>query len=496
VLFNSYVFLFLFLPVTALGFAALGRLSHRLTLGWLTLCSLFFYGFWNPPYLLLLGLSVGVNFGCGWCLSALHRTRWSHLLLALGLTFNLALLGYYKYAGFFLRTVNDVTGTALTVPEIVLPLGISFFTFQQMAYLVDAWKGLTREFRLIDYTLFVTFFPQLIAGPIVHHKELLDQFAAQKRLRFRADDVAVGIVVFVLGLFKKVVLADNVSGYANEVFGATASGVVPVVGDAWIGVLAYTFQLYFDFSGYSDMAVGLGRLFGIAIPVNFDSPYRATSVVDFWRRWHMTLSRFLRDYLYIPLGGSRRGPFRRYVNLLLTMVLGGLWHGAGWTFLLWGGLHGLYLCVNNAWSSVCRRAGWEWTQRRWWRVVATGLTFLAVIAGWVLFRAADTSSALTLLAAMVGVGSSGAVPLVHDADEAALFLLGLAGIVWACPNTQEFAGLITAEHEPQQSPLTAVERRPWIAWRPSFVTGVAVSVVFVFTVTTMTKVREFLYFQF
>jgi alginate O-acetyltransferase complex protein AlgI len=496
-LFNSYIFLFVFLPITALGFAVLGRVRPTLTLGWLTLCSFVFYGFWNPVYLWLLGGSIAVNFACAWALGATNNRLGKNLLLAAGVAANLGLIGYFKYAGFFLEIADTVLGTSSPALQLMLPLGISFFTFQQIAYLVDAWKGLVSEHRLVNYSLFVTFFPQLIAGPIVHHNEILPQFTSRRQFRFHADDVAMGIIIFVLGLCKKVVLADNVSGYANDMFNATATGAVPLAHEAWIGVLAFTFQLYFDFSGYSDMAIGLGRLFGIRIPLNFNSPYKAASITEFWRRWHMTLSQFLRDYLYIPLGGSRRGPVRRYFNLLLTMVLGGLWHGAGWTFLLWGFVHGLYLCVHHAWQHIGARAGWQWTARPTWRVAATALTFLAAVVGWVFFRAESLTSATTVLFAMLGSAPSGAGQLIDRPGEAAAILAGMAAIVWLLPSTQQFIQQIEANLDPQRTtPSPLASRWRWLAWQPSFASGVAMAFLFFATLTTMTKISEFLYFNF
>ena len=493
-LFNSYVFIFIFLPIVALGFALLGRLGQRLTLSWLMLCSLAFYGYWHPPHLLLIGASIAVNYACGVGLGRYHESRWRRPLLFGGVVFNLGLLGYYKYAGFFASTLNDLSGSSLPVLQIALPLGISFFTFQQIAFLVDASRGLTRDFRFIDYVLFVTFFPQLIAGPIVHHRELLDQFNSQKSFRFRSNDVAIGLTIFVIGLFKKVMLADSVAGYANRVFDASAAGVTPMMQDAWYAALAYSFQLYFDFSGYSDMAVGLGRLFGIRIPINFDSPYKAVHIAEFWRRWHMTLSRFLRDYLYIPLGGSRCGPARASANLMITMLLGGFWHGAGWTFIVWGGLHGLYLCVHRLWTSFAEQGGWQWRDSTGWRIASTTVTFVCVLAGWVVFRATDIATAGRMLGGLTGFASTTAPRLTGSRGEVILTLLGLAAITWLLPNTQEFVQSQFAGSD--HSSATDLRPAPRWAWRPTAATGALTAVLFVCAVTYLTRVREFLYFQF
>jgi len=325
------------------------------------------------------------------------------LVLAFGIAANLALLGYFKYANFFVDNFNHLTGSDFHLEHIVLPLAISFFTFQQIAYLVDAWRGETREYNFLHYCLFVTFFPQLIAGPIVHHREMLPQFARDLVYRFNHEHLAIGVSIFTLGLFKKVMLADNIAAYATPVFNAAEAGTALTFFEAWSGTLAYTLQLYFDFSGYSDMAIGLARMFGILLPLNFFSPYKARNIIEFWRRWHITLSRFLRDYLYIPLGGNRKGRSRRYLNLMLTMLLGGLWHGAGWTYVAWGALHGLYLVINHVWHAVRRALGAD--VERLTRIGTLGstlLTFIAVMLAWVFFRAETFHGAMVMLHAMSG----------------------------------------------------------------------------------------------
>ncbi|RYD50438.1 MAG: MBOAT family protein, partial [Verrucomicrobiaceae bacterium] len=388
-LFNSYTFLLVFLPIALIVWQALKRAPFRVVLGWLVLVSLVYYGVWNPDpnqpwspkYVLLILGSCTANYYLGRRLSVLKFTRPGKLLLTAGVAANLALLGYYKYAGFLGETLNSLTGWPASVPEIVLPLAISFFTFLQIAYLVDAYRGETEEYHFTDYLLFVTFFPHLIAGPLIHHREMMPQFRKSHHGWHRDFPVALGM--FLMGLFKKVVIADNLARIATPIFGLAADdGRDPTMLEAWIGAVAYALQLYFDFSGYSDMALGSARLFGIRFPLNFHSPYKADSIIEFWRRWHMTLSRFLRDYLYIPLGGNRKGPKRRYVNLFLTMLLGGLWHGAGWTFIIWGALHGTFLCVNHAWFGLRKRMSW----RALPKPLAIALTFIAVLVGWVFFR--------------------------------------------------------------------------------------------------------------
>jgi D-alanyl-lipoteichoic acid acyltransferase DltB (MBOAT superfamily) len=339
-LFNSYEFILVFLPLTAAAFFLTARLlGKEAALGVLVAASLVYYGWWRWSYLPLLVASIVANFVVGRFLEPGDDDRsrpYRKTVMVVGIACNLGLLGYFKYANFFIDNLAELTGAAPRNFEIILPLAISFFTFQQVAYLVDAHRGETKEHSFLHYCLFVTFFPQLIAGPIVHHKEMLPQFSRDETYSVRAEMVAVGLSVFVIGLFKKVVLADSLASYASPLFAFADSGGAPSFLHAWGGALAYTFQLYFDFSGYSDMAMGIAFMFGIRLPLNFDSPYKASNIIDFWRRWHISLSRFLRDYLYFPLGGNRRGKGRRYANLLITMLLGGLWHGAGWTFVIWG----------------------------------------------------------------------------------------------------------------------------------------------------------------
>ena len=396
-LFNSYVFIFCFLPIVLAGYLLLRRASRPLwPIAWLVVASLFYYSWWRPEYLLLLMFSVGVNFGFGKLIidGGLSHPR-SRAVLAAGIMFNLCLLGYFKYAGFFVANVDDVFGAQWVVPNIILPIGISFITFQKIAFLVDAYRGLVRNFTLLNYAFFVTFFPQLIAGPITHHSEIMPQIGLSQR-RDLAADIAIGISIFVVGLFKKVVIADSLAIYADAGYSMLRAGHPLDSASAWITVLCYSFQLYYDFSGYSDMAVGLARLFGFRLPVNFYSPYKSISIIDFWRRWHITLSRFLRDYLYIPLGGNRHGPMRRYLNLAIVMLLGGFWHGANWTFVVWGGVHGLMLGVNHAWRSLAVSHSLALKKPPAERIAAL-ITFIAVTLAWVPFRSDTLADAGTML---------------------------------------------------------------------------------------------------
>jgi len=394
-LFNSNIFIFIFLPLTLLGYH-LGRRSSVPTLcfWWLFAASVAFYGYWDPRFLIVLGGSLLCNFALGKLILGDRR----RIYLVIGIAGNLLLLGTFKYLNFFSRDLSLLVGQDLTLPQLALPLGISFFTFTQIAFLVDAYRGHVADLRFANYGLFVTFFPHLIAGPIVHHAELMPQFDKPLRAERLWRACAIGLALFAFGLFKKVIIADNLATAASPMFDAAAMGTAPTFVTAWSATLAYALQIYFDFSGYSDMAIGLGLLFGVRLPINFNSPYKAANIIDFWRRWHMTLSRFLRDYLYFPLGGNRRGKGRRYVNLMLVMIIGGLWHGAGWTFLLWGMLHGFYLAVNHAWQRLVGAP-----DSAGYRVGAHMVTLLAVVLAWVVFRAASIDAAALVYKAMLGL---------------------------------------------------------------------------------------------
>ncbi|MBF0142956.1 MAG: MBOAT family protein [Magnetococcales bacterium] len=409
-LFNSPHFLFLVLPVTLLVYhRLLGCGWHLATMVWITLTSLFMYGWMEPSFVPILVASVVGNYGGAHLLVGVAAPRLRRPLLGVLIGANLAALGYYKYTGFFLVTLNQVAELSLPIPAILLPLGISFFTFQQLAFLVDVANRGAVGYRFWDYATFVTFFPQLIAGPIVHHAEMLPQFerrlAAARRIPWQ--HLAVGLTYFVIGLFKKVVIADHLAPLASAVFDA-APGSPPSLAGAWVAVLAYALQLYFDFSGYSDMAVGLGRLFGIRLPLNFDSPFKAVGMIDFWKRWHLTMTRFFTDYLHLPLTLRRvreamrreRGAVATFLStsafpIMATFLLSGLWHGAGWNFVLFGAVHGLGLTINHAWRSarlpkLPRGAAWL-------------ATFITVLISFVFFRAPSLEAAWVMLRAMAGL---------------------------------------------------------------------------------------------
>ncbi len=362
------------------------RAGTRAALVWLAVLALIFYGLWNPRDVLVLCGSVFANFWVARLIAA-HSGKARTRYLLLGVLLNLGLLGYFKYWSFLAENLSYIPGIQYTADAALLPLAISVFTFTQIAYLVDLHRDHSEPYSLLEYANFVLFFPHLIAGPIIYHASTIPQFQKPGAFRFKAFNVAVGLSIFVIGLAKKVLIADTMARYATPVFDSAAAGVTPHFFDAWGATLAYSFQLYFDFSGYSDMAIGIAFMLGIRLPINFFSPYKATSIIDFWRRWHISLSRFVRDYLYIPMGGNRSGGLRQTVNIMATMLLMGLWHGAGWTFVLWGGLHGAFIIVNHAWRSIRPKR-----PKKISNIPARGLTFLAVIFAWVLFRA-DTLDA-------------------------------------------------------------------------------------------------------
>jgi len=391
-LFNSYIFIFFFLPVTFVIYFYLNK--KRLTeasKAFLVLSSLFFYSWWNIVYLPLILISILFNYSLGREFSKHNNEKRNYspkILLSVGIVFNLALLGYFKYADFFIENFNIISTSEVSLLHLALPLAISFYTFQQIAYLVDSYRGETHEYDFLNYTVFVTFFPQLIAGPIVHHSEMMPQFAQLKNKVLQSHNIAAGIFIFVIGLFKKVVIADSFAIWATQGFDVERSLTML---EGWMTSLSYTFQLYFDFSGYTDMAIGAALLFNIRLPINFDSPYKATDIQDFWRRWHITLSRFLKEYIYIPLGGNRKSEIRTYSNLFITFLLGGIWHGAGWTFVVWGALHGLALVLHRAWKKLGLRMP---------TLLAWFVTFNFINIAWVFFRATSFDSALKVLHAM------------------------------------------------------------------------------------------------
>ena len=544
-LFNSTEFILFFLPCVLVLFFQIGRQGYyRLAIAWLLATSLFFYSWWNPANLIILVSSILFNYFVGTTLAHTSMNAWAkRSLLTIGIIVNLGLIGYFKYANFLVESTNNLLQTNFYLNSIVLPLGISFFTFQQIAFLVDSYRGqVEHRYRFLDYCLFVTFFPHLIAGPLLHHKEIISQFTNRSIFQFSATNLTVGITIFAVGLFKKVIFADSVAIYATQVFDAAADGESLSLVEAWVGALAYTLQLYFDFSGYCDMAIGIGKMFGIQLPINFNSPYKSVNIIDFWRRWHITLSNYLRDYLYIPLGGNRHGEIRRNFNLLITMLLGGFWHGAGWTFIIWGGLHGAYLIVNHQWRSFRQRVwGHDLSQTHWWgRGLGWFVTFIAVVIGWVIFRAENMETAIAVLAGMFSFngislpeawsGSLGflenlgvrfedlmpnltiEVANIDDVEEIApgtviSRIAVLLAIAWWMPNTQEWIEQYGATLKQRQI-VPKFINFPWLnaqtqqvlwknlQWQPIQIWAIISAIFTAVALLNLAKVSEFLYFEF
>jgi alginate O-acetyltransferase complex protein AlgI len=510
-LFNSYIFIFLYLPIALLVFFFLGKNNPKKAAIWLAIISCFFYGWWNIYYLLLLFFSIGMNYQFGkWILDFKGQQQGSYLLM-LAIVLNFLLLIIFKYANFFIEISNSLGGHFSTL-QIILPLGISFFTFTQIAYLVDIKKGLVSEKNFIHYVLFVTWFPHLIAGPILHHQQMMPQFEKKSTYKPNVISLALGLSYFTIGLFKKVVIADQFALYANPIFDAAAQGTQPLFFEAWIGALAYSLQLYFDFSGYSDMAIGLSKLFNIDLPLNFNAPYKADSIIDFWRRWHISLSSFLRDYLYIPLGGGRHGVGRKYMALLVTMLLGGLWHGAGWKFLLWGALHGFYLILNHLWRFFKARSQNNRIDSNFKHARNVIFTFIIVVITWVPFRADNLSSCINILSIMFGFNcislpfslskitiifpqlshfiifngfTSG---ILEDSIKGLTWIfIGLL-LIWGFPNTQQLFY--------QYSPFSKESNITFLTWNAKAYQGIILGSMLAFSILNIAKNSPFLYFQF
>lgn len=460
-LFHTQAFLLAFLPVTLVAYYALAGMAQGRRWAMIA-ASLVFYGYWDWRLVPLLIGSVVAN----WLLAAQAPRLPLRVVAVLGVAANLAVLGFFKYADFLAGSVEALLGLKHDPFGIVLPLGISFFTFQQISYLVDLKRGQAPHYRFSDYALWVMLFPHLIAGPIIRHHEIIDQFALDPRRPGLSERLSRGFFLLTLGVAKKVLIADPLAAIADPVFAAAAAGRAIGVLDGWIAGLAFSLQIYFDFAGYSDMAMGLGLLLGFLLPVNFLAPYRSTSIREFWRRWHITLSRFLRDYLYIPLGGNRLGTFGRAGATLATMLLGGLWHGAGWTFVAWGGLHGAALAANQIWSArgfkMPAAAGWA-------------LTMLVVVVGFVLFRAANFESAATIIAGMSGLGQA---PAVGPRDWGQLAFVPLAMLL---------ATIGPAAHEVA---LQRLRPRAWVA------APTALAFVYLLLLVGGGRNTEFIYFQF
>lgn len=527
-LFNSFQYLFAFFPLTLALHRLAGGFGERVQQFILLTASLVFYAWWDVRFLSLLLGSILINYAIGTAIAAsvvYQHQRKATALLSFGVTANLAVIGIFKYAGFFTHNLDVLFGTHTTLSAIVLPLGISFFTFEQISFLTDVRRGQSVPSDLLRYALFVSFFPRVVAGPILRFREI-DPQLTRSAVRSRAGpDLMIGLTIFFFGLVKKTVLADGIAPYASSAFHTAASGSRVDFFAAWTGALAYTCQLYFDFSGYSDMAIGAARCFGIKFPMNFFSPYKSTSIIEFWRRWHITLSRFLRDYLYFGLGGNRRGPGRRYVNLMITMLLGGLWHGASWTFVLWGGLHGVYLMINHAWVAVAEKSAGltKFRQSRAGAAFGWVLTFVAVVVAWVFFRAPNLTSAATLLKGMAGLNGfalpAGLAFVFHPVQgllnkfgitfietsgdqfvKGVLWVVALLGLAFLAPNTQQ---LLHAYEPVLDMPDTRrleagqpTQPKRWREWHPTPVWVMATAALAFFGTISITRVSEFLYWQF
>lgn len=510
--FISPYFLFLFLPAVLLAYRICqqAKILH-LSVKCLVLASFVFYAVWDYRFVPLLLTSALFNFMFASKLDAAASPKARKRLFILSLVFNLLLLCFFKYSAFLLTNLNLLYSSSPSTLDIVLPLGISFFTFTQIGYLVDVFKGMPAERRLDRYLLFVSYFPHLVAGPIFHAREMMPQFSRRLGQPLVSRNVAVGLAIFIIGFAKKALIADNLAVYASPVFDAAATGYVPFFLEAWSALLAYSLQIYFDFSGYCDMAIGLSFFFGVRLPINFNSPYKATSIIDFWRRWHITLSRYLRDYLYIPLGGGKSGLARQLVNIHIVMLLGGLWHGAGWTFIVWGGLHGLLLSFNHAWRRLFPSDAHSFLVTVSCRI----LTFLCVTLAWTFFRSADFTTAGIMLSALSG--HNGVFlpiewlrysPIAHfsalldlPAQEMRFFLgfdallaisLGL-GLVWLFPNSQEIMSRFSPILERQ--PLSG---NPALRWRPHWSYAAFMSGLLAFSLqrAIFQEPSPFLYFQF
>ncbi|MCU0523799.1 MAG: MBOAT family protein [Elainella sp. Prado103] len=545
--FNSPEFIFVFLPIVLLGYWQVGQRfrSHWAIVG-LIAASLVFYSLWSPIYLLILLGSILVNYLLSVQINRFKAVSNRRIILAVGIILNLGLLGYFKYTNFLLETLSTFAPIPSEIRVTWFPVGISFYTFQQIAYLVDCYRRESTPARsLLSYVSFATFFPSLISGPLLRFQQIqpqFDQLRDRLTLEKLLENLTVGMMFFAIGLCKKVVLADGVAPYANQVFEAAATAPLTWL-EGWLGALAFTLQLYFDFSGYSDMAIGVARMFGIILPVNFDSPYQAISMIDFWRRWHITLSNFLRDYLYIPLGGNRKGALRQSGNLMLTMLIGGLWHGAGWNFVIWGGLHGIYLTINHGWRSLQRSWQPDPARSNYWHGFGRLVTFVAVVIGWVFFRAPSLTIASAMLRSMMGRNG---LSLPTDWAESLAFLqplgvrfdqllphlsIEIAGIedtqtldpttplltilvlllgVWFMPNSQQWLGRYQPTLESLSNPANpALDRAPkrasqpasnstgsWWQWHPTLTWAIGMAGVTVVALLHLARVSEFLYFEF
>ena len=497
--FNSFPFLLLFLPITLLFFYwAVGSKRYQWSILWLIGTSLVFYGLWDWALTGLLVGSVTMNYALGRLLnghSPDSRGK-SKLILCFGIICNLAIFVFFKYFGVSGGTHPNAFTVALQ-PDFILPIALSFFTFQQIVYLVDTWREKLNEKKILNYFLYITFFPQLLAGPIIRPNEFFPQLRDKKIFQVAADRFAAGLTIFSFGLFKKVVLADGIARYANSAFDAAAQGAVLSLEEAWSGALSFTLQIYFDFSGYSDMAIGLGYLFGLRLPSNFESPYKASSLIDFWHRWHMTLSGFFRDYIYIPLGGNRKGSLQRSRNIMVAMLVGGIWHGASVTFIVWGGAHGICLVINHFWREFRKSFGHSLESEKFFsKAAAHIITFLTVTVLWVFFRAENLDAALSMIQSLLGMHTApdSGFNNIKISEDRLWFLLLIA---WFAPNLRE----IMSAHYRENKKSNVLKQPPeserhWYHWRPNIWWAVLTTILFIMSILELTQSREFIYLQF
>ena len=540
-LFNSYEFILVFLPTTVVGFLLLGSRSKAFALGWLIIASVFFYAWWRPFNVLIIGPSIIVNFALARSLLPLARDEsrapLRTLILTVGILFNIAFLGYFKYANFFVNVANDVSGSNFVLEQVILPLGISFITFQKIAFLIDVAGGRIKSFTTRDFFLFVLFFPQLIAGPIVHYRELIPQFQ-QVSCRFDGATFSAALTLFCFGLFKKVVLADGIAEYVSPIYAFAAAGEPVTLMQAWIAAIGFTLQIYFDFSGYSDMACGIALFFGVRLPLNFDSPLKASNIIDFWLRWHASLTRFLTAYLFNPMAlalsrrraarglpmlssrGSSTGAFLTVLlaPTLLTMLVSGVWHGAGYTFLVWGLLHGLYLIVNHVWRQYGPRPPNRGLFADYVAVVGWAtMTFIGVACAMVVFRAADLSSAANIGKGMIGLHGIGLPARLAEAigkpslgpmrlldgevglatfAMAAAYLVGLLAIAVLLPNSLQVMSKYKPALYVQERPITLAGFDVPVYWRPTLLWMAFTAALAAISMSRLSGKSEFLYWQF
>lgn len=542
-LFNSYLFIFIFLPITFVGAFCIGARSPRLAIVWLGAASLVFYGLWNWGFVLLLLASILTNYGFGRWLEAIRKANGSGLnkVLAGGILVNLLCLGYFKYCNFFIGSFVELFGGQFLPFNIILPLGISFFTFTQIGFLVDVSRGLTQEASLARYLLFVTYFPHLIAGPLLHHRQVMPQFSTPTVFKFEANNVSLGITIFVLALAKKIFLADSFADIADPIFGATHQGHQPMLAEAWVGTLAYLLQLYFDFSAYSEMAIGLSLLFNVRLPLNFNSPFKATNMIDYWQRWHMSLTKYIYEYLYSPitlkfmrlgLGKSKiaENLYTVVFPTFITFLIIGLWHGANWTFVIFGALHGVFIIITYWWQAFKKKRRWK-PRGTLYNMVCCGLTYTAVASAAVFFRSESVSAATSMIKGMaglngvslpntmqsllsqlpldlsnIGVVFEGIVPnpafTTNPLNALLLLALGQA-IVWLLPNMHQIMCRYEiavedldrkASHSKQANNLIAA----WWIWRPTTLRAIGIGFLFFALIIAMAtnKPSTFLYYQF